>query len=547
MNKIFTIICTALLLAGLSRCAKFDDSDLWNSVSNLEEKVAALENRIHQMNQEMNVLQTLVNALHEGKVITGVATDAAGSTFTFSDGTTLPVLHGTNGNDGAPGAAAPVIGVGADGGVYYWTITIDGETTWLTGAQGERLPVTGAAGVDGVDGTTPVIGVDDEGYWTVDGRRITGADGNPIKASGDGGSFFSDVSDGETAVTFTLANGTVLVIPKAASVSVTLAGGNVLYLQYGATKEYAITLTGVESLSIAKPDGWKASVRDGRLSLTAPPMANTYAEKDGTVSIVAVGRNATVIKNLTVSARDYNYVIDFEDPRVADYLAGPTSYGDNLYSSYAGADRYVGYDDAGSGLLMMVNESYGSHDFWNGGIAISQWNDMATEGYLNQCSVYYRDPVTGRGGCDGSATFAVGFGYNDPFYLGDSRSRLTFGDGATEAVFDHFYVTNSTYAALAMTNGYFVARPFSYATHDWFRLIIEGFRANGASTGTVEVYLADFRTPASPGLLTEWMPVDLSPLGAVETLTFDFQSSDTGDYGMNTPGYFCFDNLALKQ
>jgi hypothetical protein len=241
------------------------------------------------------------------------------------------------------------------------------------------------------------------------------------------------------------------------------------------------------------------------------------------------------------------YVIDFEDPSVDAYLAGPTAYGENLYADYTGADRYTGYEDAGSGLFMKVNESpwTGEVDFFGGGIAISRWNDMTTESYPNQCSVYYSDAATGKGGYKGSPTFAVGYGYNAPI-MGDTRPSITFSDNTTEAVFDHFYVTNTTYAVLSMKNGGALEKQFSYADQDWLKLVIEGFNANGVSTGTVEFYLADFRTSASPGIITEWTRVDLSPLGAVQKITFDLQSSDTGNYGMNTPGYFCFDNLTLK-
>jgi hypothetical protein len=249
------------------------------------------------------------------------------------------------------------------------------------------------------------------------------------------------------------------------------------------------------------------------------------------------------------------YIIDFEDPRVAGYLAGPTAYGENLYSDYTGSSpaRYYGYDDAGSGLFMMVNDPYDTEDpdFWNGGIAISQWNNTTSANYTNQCSVYYSDAVTGKGGYKGSNTFAVAAGYNDPVFMGDIRSSVSFRNEAMgtnkECVFDHFYVTNTTYAALAMKNGSSPAKVFSYADGDWFKLVIEGIDKNGNPTGKVEFYLADFRTPSSPGIITEWTSVDLSSLGSVAEMKFDLQSSDTGAYGMNTPAYFCFDNLAIKQ
>jgi hypothetical protein len=236
-------------------------------------------------------------------------------------------------------------------------------------------------------------------------------------------------------------------------------------------------------------------------------------------------------------------VITFEDVP-ADYLAGPAPYGDNLYSNYTGSTpaRYTGYTDAGSELFMAINEISGARDFSNGGIAISRWNDTTTASYLNQCSVYYEDPNTHYGGYGGSKTFAVATGYDTEY---SACSRIEVKGAAGECVFDHFYVTNTTYAALTMKNGNTFAKQFG--SGDWFKLLIEGFDKSGTSTGTVEFYLADFREASSPGIITAWTKVDLSPLGRVAEIKFDMRSSDTGEWGMNTPAYFCFDNLAVRK
>jgi hypothetical protein len=248
------------------------------------------------------------------------------------------------------------------------------------------------------------------------------------------------------------------------------------------------------------------------------------------------------------------YLIDFEDPDVLNYLAGPTSYGENLYDSYTGADRYYGYYDAATGLYMMINEDPyypEQYNFWGGGIAISQWNDTITPCYINQCSVYHIDPVTGKGGYDGSNTFAVAFGYKDTSSYGeDTRSHITFYNPEITATFNGFYVTNSTYAVRSMEHGdecdtTFATRPLDNAHQDWFKLIVEGLDANNEVAGTVEFYLADFRTPTSPGIIKDWEYVDLSPLGAVNALRLNVEGSYHNAYGLVTPAYFCFDNLSV--
>jgi hypothetical protein len=129
----------------------------------------------------------------------------------------------------------------------------------------------------------------------------------------------------------------------------------------------------------------------------------------------------------------------------------------------------------------------------------------------------------------------LGAEYNSEFYVADNTNK----------VFDNVYVTNSTYAALSMLNGDGVCKKFS--TGDWFKLTITGIDNTGTVKGTKEFYLADFRTPNSGGVVTEWTKVDLTTLGAVQKLQFTLSSTDNGGWGMNTPAYFCLDDIAIKE
>ena len=219
------------------------------------------------------------------------------------------------------------------------------------------------------------------------------------------------------------------------------------------------------------------------------------------------------------------YLIDFEGSDVLPYVATENS-GTGVFDG--------GYVDEASGLKMpaSVNSDWGS---WSG-IAISQFNDTITEGYANQLSVYYKNASSGNGGYNDSKTFAVVF-----------EGEMSFDDGETECTFDYFWVNNCTYAALSMKNGDSFTKKFE--TGDWFKLIINAFDKNNNPTGQpVEFYLADFRTSTSAGIIKEWTKVDLTPLGTnVHTVKFGLESTDVGDWGMNTPAYFCFDNLSIRK
>lgn len=164
--------------------------------------------------------------------------------------------------------------------------------------------------------------------------------------------------------------------------------------------------------------------------------------------------------------------------------------------------------------------------------------DHSDEWWVN----YQWGSMTG-GGCDGTGK---------PFILGmwdvnetldevpaSPACAITYNSGA---VFDpeEIYVTNSAYGYYGIKNG--SAYNHAFTSEDWFKLHIKGVR-NGEITGTVEVYLAN-----GTDILSTWKRVDLDPLGdAVDMIYFQLTSSDTGQWGMNNPAYFCLDRLVIDK
>ena len=95
-----------------------------------------------------------------------------------------------------------------------------------------------------------------------------------------------------------------------------------------------------------------------------------------------------------------------------------------------------------------------------------------------------------------------------------------------------------------MTGGDPYAKKFGKG--DWFLLTITGYDANDEVTGTKEFYLADLRDAKTAYIINDWRYVDLSGLGKVSKLGFELSSTDNGEWGMNTPAYFCFDNFGAE-
>jgi len=83
---------------------------------------------------------------------------------------------------------------------------------------------------------------------------------------------------------------------------------------------------------------------------------------------------------------------------------------------------------------------------------------------------------------------------------------------------------------------------------DFFNLIIHSYLDGELSEDSIVVKLADytFEDNSQDYILNSWLDVDLSVLGMADSLSFQLNSSDIGDFGMNTPAYFCLDNLVYS-
>lgn len=111
------------------------------------------------------------------------------------------------------------------------------------------------------------------------------------------------------------------------------------------------------------------------------------------------------------------------------------------------------------------------------------------------------------------------------------------------------YITNTTYAYLAVKDGNdggvsVVKGPFEDG--DYFTVTAIGHAASGEEVGRSTFYLADYRDGKS-SVVNTWEWFDWTPLANAAYVTFEMESTDTGDYGMNTPNYFCLDGITLVE
>ncbi len=127
MKNLVRILFLTCLLGMMWSC-EYDDSDLWNKVGEIDDRIESLEKATAKMNEDISSIQVIVEALNKGKVITNVEQMENGYKLIFSDNSSVVIKNGVDGNS----MDVPVIGVKADeNGVYYWTQTVHDKTEWL--------------------------------------------------------------------------------------------------------------------------------------------------------------------------------------------------------------------------------------------------------------------------------------------------------------------------------------------------------------------------------------------------------------------------------
>ena len=309
-------LASLALIGGLSSCA-FDDTELQNSIDDLTSRVEALEDFQEQVQGDITSLQDIVEKLGSSVTVDNVVDNGDGSwTINFSDGTSVTIR---NGQDGEDGLTPPSITVVEEDGTYYWAYeNADGSTDFILDDDGNRIPVTGEA---------PRVRINpDSGNWEIstDGGQ-TWEDTGVKAEGGSGDSFFSDVYVKDGILYLVLADGTVIDVPMTAELSFDFGTeADTLYFGAGESRTLAYTMSGAESVTITKPDGWRASIEAEGLVITAPAAENTFAETEGVISVILFAANgqSLLAEQIVKIGEDPDAakVIDFPDANLKAYL-----------------------------------------------------------------------------------------------------------------------------------------------------------------------------------------------------------------------------------
>lgn len=261
-----------------------DTDDLRNDIDDLKNRVESLEAQVASINENMNALRVLIDG---NKTISSYTYDetTGAYTLTLSDGSVITLTQGVTGT-----VNYPTIGIDENG---YWTV------------NGESL---GQQAV-GQNGATPEFRIEEStNYWQVkfgagEWQYVVNSNGDMVQATtetiNNGDQFFKSVEVKDGYLVVVMKDGQTFTMPIVDGLTCEIitegvAGfsGNVLSVAAGATVKLNVNLSG-DNFIVTAPYGWIATLgepADGKaeLSLTAPASASTFtrATADNTKDVV---------------------------------------------------------------------------------------------------------------------------------------------------------------------------------------------------------------------------------------------------------------------
>lgn len=529
--------------------------------------------------------------------IISVKQDTDGNYYWTIDGEWLMVdgervrangLDGTNGENGIDGidgvngengkdAIAPEVRINENS--KEWEISTDGGKTWTsTGVVAEGKD--GAAGSNGTNGTN-------------------GANGDSLFKSVD--------TSNPDYVTITLANGTTFRLARydESCPLFIIDAPAVAEVEWGKSVEFTVEEANVADFMINTPQGWQANYSENVLTVTAPAKDLCHYDTEGVIAISVVseaGKSAIVKLNVVAIEKTQEpepelpyelRVLTFEDsdarfePYYLDYadnwngveittwsdLVDDPQYGGPLTYADMMSAMYTWWDEGNTELAHIFPDNWG-YCYWGGGHAISDywgegWSDEDRDKHI--AKYYGEDYVANNAGNDSMLgwfnlqfmtpvpahsgdNFVVHYGYKDFFSYVENLPELYFADGEARVI-DHMYVTNTNYTLNQLYMGVKSEAGNSFGgswegltDEAWLKIVAQGFDDVDADAYAEPISEVEFYLVQGMNVVTDWQKWDLSELGSVAKVRFNFLYSEEmgGRYGFTIPGYFAYDDVAVR-
>ena len=276
-------------------CDDYDDSALRQEMEDIHGEISDIKSQLETLQGQINSVQALVDALNDGKVVTGIDARPDGKTYilTFNDGTRIEVVRGGN--------ESQVSVIDVDGATY-WAVVTNGEAELILNSQGNKVPFFYGA---------DYLSVDAEGYWLLEGKRITDGNGDYVKLVNDG-AIFTDIIVEEERIIFVLPDrevviprktGTFLAFENAVTVPYTLQAGKATVLPVRISDDMQL----VEIA--AQPDGWTVGLDVQGKNVSITPSLGSDEEEMYEVRLQGIDEEGLLymaVARIHVSSMDFS-------------------------------------------------------------------------------------------------------------------------------------------------------------------------------------------------------------------------------------------------
>ena len=310
MKRFLSIL--SLVVFGFASMSCYDDSELWETVEDLDGRVQTLEDLCTKLNSNLTALSTLVQSMEKGDYVVSVSPLKEGSVevgyrIVFKENGPVDIYHGQDGADGKDGqdgtdgkdgqngtdgengadGKTPEFGPKKDmDELYYWAV--DGE--FVLDAEGKKIPLVTV-------GATPQLKIEDETWF------VSYDDGNEWEELGAAVSVgIKEIEEVDGELVITMADGSQIAVPLGSPMKVVLGEFDAATLQYGNDLVIPYTIEGVEGEAVVfllkEGEGFvvelvEETATSGKVTVSQQEAAET--EKKLKVGIFAVGEDGTTV------------------------------------------------------------------------------------------------------------------------------------------------------------------------------------------------------------------------------------------------------------
>lgn len=277
------------------------------------------------------------------------------------------------------------------------------------------------------------------------------------------------------------------------------------------------------------------------------------------------------------------YTLDYADDWAgreittwSDLIDEPQYMGPLMYGNDQMDAMYTWYDEGNTELTHTFADNW-SYCYWGGAHAISnywgpgytdedrnkhiakyygqdyvdQWaGQPGADAYLGWFNVQLMVPVAPHSG----KNFAVHYGYKDGKNYIENLPEISFYDEEPRII-DHMYVVNTNYTLNQLVNGVKSEEGNTFGgsweglnENAWLKIVAYGFDDVYADAYAEPISQTEFYLVKGTEVVDTWQKWDLSELGAVAKVRFNFEYSEDmgGKYGFTIPGYFAYDDVAVR-